>query len=295
MKTANRVAIVCALLLSIDAYVLADAFAPSTYPDDAGTPTVDSRRSSQPKLAVNIFGSIKNNAGQDVCGLVLANGQFVFSCSPNGSWSLTTSLDANNQITLFGFAEGHYPFKAILGSSGGRYDIVLTIAAPPAPSNPNRDNSALLIGGTWAYTYTILTTTFTDQFVFSSIASTPDSDGDYIVLGVGPGGRPAGGEYLSAQHEWAVLWQGTIIDEFFTFTFSGNNNVSGCYYQISPPGSTNLSRCYAMFGFRSPPKAFIPASDEAQRVRAVASDPETAPAEQSAVEMYESVRRQLTQ
>ena len=34
------------------------------------------------------------------------------------------------------------------------------------------------------------------------------------------------------------------------------NTITGCYYQINPPGSTNLSDCYSMFGSRSPLKRF---------------------------------------
>lgn len=74
---------------------------------------------------VSIFGAMKDNAGNDMCGLVLANGQFMFTCSPDGPFSLSVPLDANNQITLFGFADSHYPYKKVLGASGGRADIVL--------------------------------------------------------------------------------------------------------------------------------------------------------------------------
>jgi hypothetical protein len=92
---------------------------------------------------VNIFGSVRNNFGADVCGLVLANGNFMFSCSPNGSYTLTTGLDSNNQVTLFGFAEGHFPYKSILGASGGRFDIVLNVAtvSPPPPPITNSNIS----------------------------------------------------------------------------------------------------------------------------------------------------------
>lgn len=88
--------------------------------------------------SASIFGTIRNNIGLDICGLVLANGQFMFTCSPNGSYSLAAPLDGNNQLTLFGFADGHFPFKTVLGSSGGRYDIRLDIASqdPPPPPPP---------------------------------------------------------------------------------------------------------------------------------------------------------------
>jgi hypothetical protein len=89
------------------------------------------------KATVSIFGSISNNLGQPLCALVLANGQFVFSCSPNGQWALTVPQDTNGQVTLFGFADGHFPYKQVFGGSGGRQDMLLTVATnqtvPQAP------------------------------------------------------------------------------------------------------------------------------------------------------------------
>src|SRR6185437_1581072 len=61
---------------------------------------------------------------------------FMFSCSPIGSYSLTVPLDSNNQITLFGFADGHFPFKAVLNGGGGRQDITMNYAAGPPPPSP---------------------------------------------------------------------------------------------------------------------------------------------------------------
>jgi hypothetical protein len=92
------------------------------------------------KANVTVFGSIFNNQGAALCGLVLANGQFMFSCSPNGSYSLVVPQDASGQVTLFGFVDGHFPYRLIFGGSGGRYDMVLNVASsvvtpPPPPNN----------------------------------------------------------------------------------------------------------------------------------------------------------------
>ena len=83
---------------------------------------------AHPKADVSLFGSIYNNQGIPLCALVLANGQFMFSCNPTGQWSLTVPLDANGQVTLFGFADGEFPYKRVLSSAGGRYDMQLTLA-----------------------------------------------------------------------------------------------------------------------------------------------------------------------
>lgn len=81
-----------------------------------------------PKANVSIYGSIVNTSGAGLCGLVLANGQFMFSCSPNGTWSLTVPQDSFGEVTLFGFVDGHFPWKRTFGGSGGRVDMTLTPA-----------------------------------------------------------------------------------------------------------------------------------------------------------------------
>ncbi len=112
----------------------------NTAPDGSkarGGPKVD----ASTKANVSVFGSIVNNQGSALCGLVLANGQFMFSCSPNGTYSLVVPQDAAGQVTLFGFADGHFPYRLIFGGSGGRYDMMLNIASsvvtppPPPPTN----------------------------------------------------------------------------------------------------------------------------------------------------------------
>lgn len=89
------------------------------------------------KANVSIFGTIVNNQGTPLCALVLANGQFMFSCSPNGTWSLTVPQDSSGQVTLFGFADAHFPYRLTFGGSGGRYDMLLnsanTVITPPPP------------------------------------------------------------------------------------------------------------------------------------------------------------------
>ena len=92
---------------------------------------------AQPKATVTIFGSINNNAGSPLCALVLANGQFMFSCQPTGQYSLTVPQDTSGQVTLFGFADGHFPYKRVFGGSGGRYDMTLIVAnvTPPPVVN----------------------------------------------------------------------------------------------------------------------------------------------------------------
>ena len=45
-----------------------------------------------------------------LCAMILANGQHMFSCDPDGEYELVVPLDESGQITLFGFADGFAPF-----------------------------------------------------------------------------------------------------------------------------------------------------------------------------------------
>jgi len=292
MKKAG--AFLAAIALSLSFPILAAGpLAASPLPAASIVETPVKAADATPKATVSISGSITNNLGTPICGLVLANGQFVFSCSPAGTYSLDVRLDSAGQVTLFALAEGHFPFKVVLGG-GGHYDIVLQSASSAGPANPNRDKTSQLLGGTWTYTYTILST-FSDSYTFTNVSGTPDKDGNYFASGTTPSGRLVVGGYVAASGQWAVLSQGIIIDQFYTFTFGSNNNVSGCYYQVNPPGSGNLSRCYPMTGFRSPPKSMAFESNQEQLVRDVAADAVKGEVEPPARVTYQALRKQAQQ
>lgn len=97
------------------------------------------------KAYVNIYGSIVNTSGVGLCGLVLANGQFMFSCSPNGTYSLTVPQDSSGEVTLFGFVDGHFPWKRTFGGSGGRYDMSLTPASGGGSAPPTNSTITFVI------------------------------------------------------------------------------------------------------------------------------------------------------
>ena len=62
---------------------------------------------------VHINGTVTYN-GTAVCGMVLANGQYMFSCDPYGEYQLSVPLDPNGEITLFTFVDGLQPYKEII-------------------------------------------------------------------------------------------------------------------------------------------------------------------------------------
>ncbi len=142
---------------------------------------------------------------------------------------------------------------------------VNAIVAAGCYEDPNLTQTKLLLGGTWTYVYTIINT-FSSSYSFSSVSTTPDSSGAYMAFGSDAYGGAVVGAYFPASRRWAVLDPGVIIDNYYTFTFVDDNHVSGCYYLINPPGSTNLSPCYSMAGIRSPFKMEITSSDALQKL-----------------------------
>jgi hypothetical protein len=183
-----------------------------------------------------------------------------------------------------------------VSSSPSSGEILFEVTMGPASSDPpNRAASLRLVGGTWTYVYTIINT-FSDRYRFTQVDTTPDSSGVYFADGVDDFGNVVVGGYDPRAGVWAVLDPGIIIDQFYKFTFTSNNSVSGCYYQIQPPGTTNLSRCYNMNGSRSGSVTALQreaASRELERAAEVAQQARAEPADPMAVELYEMLRRRV--
>ena len=81
---------------------------------DSKTPTVTSTvvESIDNPGWVEIEGSVSLE-GTPLCAMVLANGQYMFSCDPYGEYQLSVPLDPNGEITLFAFVDGLQPYKEI--------------------------------------------------------------------------------------------------------------------------------------------------------------------------------------
>jgi len=82
---------------------------------DSKTPTVTSTvvESIDYPGWIDIAGSVSLE-GIPLCAMVLANGQYMFSCDPDGEYQLTVPLDPNGEITLFVFVDGLQPYKEII-------------------------------------------------------------------------------------------------------------------------------------------------------------------------------------
>ena len=82
---------------------------------------------------VPVHGNVRLADGTPICAMVLANGQYMFSCDGSGSYSLNVPLDANGQITLFSFADGFAPFSTTMGPSSFPFGVQMQTAAPNSP------------------------------------------------------------------------------------------------------------------------------------------------------------------
>lgn len=99
---------------------------------------------------VNIYGTITYE-GNQLCSMVLANGQHMFTCGQNeGFYDLTVPLDENGEITLYGFCSGFSPFKTVLTpeealdyeiqmirAAAGSKEIEVTVQTEAGITNPD--------------------------------------------------------------------------------------------------------------------------------------------------------------
>jgi uncharacterized protein YkwD len=69
---------------------------------------------AQAETWVPIQGKVRLADGTPICAMVLANGQYTFSCDGAGDYSLTVPLDASGEVTLFAFADGFAPFRTTI-------------------------------------------------------------------------------------------------------------------------------------------------------------------------------------
>jgi len=71
---------------------------------------IDATLQAQSMSRCNLSGTVSSN-GQPVCAMVLANGQYMFTCSGNGGFNLDVPFDENGQITLYSFCSGRQPYR----------------------------------------------------------------------------------------------------------------------------------------------------------------------------------------
>ena len=95
-----------------------------------------------------ITGSVSLADGTPLCAMVLANGQYMFTCTGDGSFNLEVPLDDNGQITVFAFCSGLAPYKQVIDPAQG---AGMQIAMAPGQQGQGMDITCTLnaIDTTW--------------------------------------------------------------------------------------------------------------------------------------------------
>jgi hypothetical protein len=101
--------------------------------------------------SANINGTITYQ-GTDLCAMVLANGQYMFTCGDDlGTYDLQVPVGDECEITLYGFVAGFAPFKMILDADtevtyhinmaraeAGSREMDIVYETEPGTVNPDR-------------------------------------------------------------------------------------------------------------------------------------------------------------
>lgn len=82
---------------------------------------------------VKIDGYVRLADGTPICSMVLANGEYIFSCDGAGSYHLTVPLDTNGEVTLFAFADGFAPYSVTESPRNLPSEVEMVRAAPNSP------------------------------------------------------------------------------------------------------------------------------------------------------------------
>lgn len=83
---------------------------------------------------VPIEGKVRLADGTPICAMVLANGQYMFSCGGDGDYSLDVPLDDRGKVTLFAFADGFAPFRVTASPNRLPSTVRTRAAAPDSPA-----------------------------------------------------------------------------------------------------------------------------------------------------------------
>jgi len=86
---------------------------------------------------VDLSGSIQTSDGTDICAMVLASGQYMFSCNPVGAFSLTELQRENDgTVKCQMYADGFFPEINIMAESGSATVVMTHSGACPSYNIP---------------------------------------------------------------------------------------------------------------------------------------------------------------
>lgn len=105
---------------------------------------------SPPTNPVDLSGTIKSAEGKDICALVLASGQFMFSCNPRGVFSLTgLPRNSDGTVTRQIYATGFFPKIDILTDSVDETVVLTPSGSCPSYNSPYSPGAYPGSAGKW--------------------------------------------------------------------------------------------------------------------------------------------------
>ena len=129
---------------------------------------------------VNINGTVTYNSSP-VCAMVLANGQYMFTSSGDGSFNLDVPLDpVTGQITVFAFCEGLAPFEQVIYPAEGNN---MAIDLEDAAEGPGLEVDRTLI----AINTSMVRLTGTVSYGGSPVCAMVLANGQYMFTSSGDG------------------------------------------------------------------------------------------------------------
>ena len=86
---------------------------------------------------VDLSGTVKTASGTGLCGMVLASGKFMFSCNPNGPFSLTNLTRENNgTVKRQVYVDGFFPKVDVLQGSINETMVMTSAGTCPSYNTP---------------------------------------------------------------------------------------------------------------------------------------------------------------
>ncbi len=186
----------------------------------------------------------------DESGRRIASGRLVFAGSQAAAFfsDLFPSLPANFTGSLV--MDSAEPFGVVgLRFGNGR------LSTAPSPEFAPRGLALLRRfaepSGLWFFGFTIGTSTFDNRYTVYQVAdlTTPGQPDDFLALGADEFGDPVVASYDDSSAEVDLLDQGSILDRLFSFRFTSDNDITGCYRQILKSDGS-ISACYPLSGLR---------------------------------------------
>ena len=181
---------------------------------------------------------------------VSGSGVTVGTANVSSTTSLSVAFSISTAATLGARS------VVVITPAGTSNAVSFSVTAPPSTKPFNQTQTERLFG-TWRFAYSIGTVPFTDTFRLNDVRPSTTSPGEWNIFGLDEFNTSVIALYAPTLGRFVLFNPGITIDEVFTFDFTSTSAVSGCYYLLSPKGSTDLGTCYQMTGIRTSVTAII--------------------------------------